>query len=445
MLIAGEAGEMAIHDHLRQHWALLTAGVVIAALAAAGVAVFWTMPPRTIVMATGAEGGAYNEIGKRYQEILARDGVRLRLVTTSGAVQNLALLRNRRSGVSVALLQGGTTTEAEAPEIESLGTVFYEPLWLFQRRELKGQGLDGLRGKKISIGAEGSGTRALSLELLGRHGIDGGTVELLDYSPQITSDRLLAGEIDAAIMSTSWDSHIVRKLLADQRVDLVSFPHTDAYVALYPFLSKVTVPAGVGDLANSRPPSDVELFAPKASLVVRNDVHSALQFLLLNAAVQIHSGPGIFRRAGQFPAAEAIDVPLSDEAIQFYKSGRPFLQNYLPFWAASLAARLLVVLIPILGILYPLLRFLPAIYGWMMRRKISRLYGELRFLEDELETRREQKDSSSIVQRLDHLKRQANQLRIPAAYASLVYVLRHHIDLVRQRLMAAPQATSPSS
>jgi TRAP transporter TAXI family solute receptor len=436
---------MAIHDHLRQHWALLTAGVVIAALAAAGVAVFWTMPPRTIVMATGAEGGAYNEIGKRYQEILARDGVRLRLVTTSGAVQNLALLRNRRSGVSVALLQGGTTTEAEAPEIESLGTVFYEPLWLFQRRELKGQGLDGLRGKKISIGAEGSGTRALSLELLGRHGIDGSTIELLDYSPQITSDRLLAGEIDAAIMSTSWDSHIVRKLLADQRVDLVSFPHTDAYVALYPFLSKVTVPAGVGDLANSRPPSDVELFAPKASLVVRNDVHSALQFLLLNAAVQIHSGPGIFRRAGQFPAAEAIDVPLSDEAIQFYKSGRPFLQNYLPFWAASLAARLLVVLIPILGILYPLLRFLPAIYGWMMRRKISRLYGELRFLEDELETRPEQKDSSSIIQRLDHLERQANQLRIPAGYASLVYVLRHHIDLVRQRLMAAPQATSPSS
>jgi hypothetical protein len=246
-------------------------------------------------------------------------------------------------------------------------------------------------------------------------------------------------------MSTSWDSHIVRKLLADQRVDLVSFPHTDAHVALYPFLSKVTVPAGVGDLANSRPPSDVELFAPKASLVVRNDVHSALQFLLLNAAVQIHSGPGIFRRAGQFPAAEAIDVPLSDEAIQFYKSGRPFLQNYLPFWAASLAARLLVVLIPILGILYPLLRFLPAIYGWMMRRKISRLYGELRFLEDELETRPEQKDSSSIIQRLDHLERQANQLRIPAAYASLVYVLRHHIDLVRQRLMAAPQATSPSS
>ena len=157
------------------------------------------------------------------------------------------------------------------------------------------------------------------------------------------------------------------------------------------------------------------LFAPKASLVVRNDVHSAIQFLLLNAAVQIHSGPGIFQRAGQFPAAEAIDAPLSSEAIQFYKSGRPFLQNYLPFWAASLVARLLVVLIPILGIMYPLLRFLPAMYGWMMRRKISRLYGELRFLEAELPARTGAQDRRTMAARLDHLEQQANRLRIPAA------------------------------
>jgi TRAP-type uncharacterized transport system substrate-binding protein len=130
-------------------------------------------------MATGSEGGAYHEIGKRYQEILAREGVRLRLLPTGGSVENLALLRNVRSGVSVALLQGGTTTESEAPEIESLGTVFYEPLWLFYRSEFRDQGLKGLRGRKISIGPQGSGTRALSLELLKRRGIDSQAVELL--------------------------------------------------------------------------------------------------------------------------------------------------------------------------------------------------------------------------------------------------------------------------
>jgi TRAP-type uncharacterized transport system substrate-binding protein len=170
--------------------------VAVAAVAVAGFAVFWTMPPRTIVMPTGTEGGAYHEVGKRYQEILAREGIRLRLVSTAGAVANLALLRNRRSGVSVALMQGGTTNENGAPEIESLGTVFYEPLWLFQRSELKGQGLDGLHGRKISIGPEGSGTRALALELLKRQGIDSQNVEFLGHSAQV------AGESCCRVRST---------------------------------------------------------------------------------------------------------------------------------------------------------------------------------------------------------------------------------------------------
>jgi TRAP-type uncharacterized transport system substrate-binding protein len=389
-------------------------------------------------MATGAEGDAYHETGKRYQEILARAGVRLRLVPTNGTVANLALLRDRRSGVSVALMQGGATTEREAPKIESLGTVFYEPLWLFQRRDLGGKGVDELRGRKISIGPEGSGTRLVALELLKRRGIDGRTVEFFDYPLQVAAEKLLAGEIDAALMMISSDAAIVRRLLADERVELTNFPNIDAYIALYPYLSKVVVPAGVGDLANNRPPADVELFAAKASLVVREDVHSAIQFLLLNAAVQIHSRPGILRRPGQFPAAEAIDLPLSNEANQFYRSGRPFLQNYLPFWAASLAGRMLIVLIPIVGILYPLLRLVPAIYGWVMRRRVARLYGELRFLEDELVARRDASEERTIVERLDNLERQANRLRIPAAYASMVYMLRHHIDLVRQRLTAQP-------
>jgi TRAP transporter TAXI family solute receptor len=432
---------MAIQDQLRQHWALFAFAVAATAAVAAGVAVFWTMPPRTVVMATGAEGGGYHEIGKRYQAILASEGVRLRLVTTGGAIDNLKLLRNRRSGVSVALIQGGTTSENEAPEIESLGTVFYEPLWLFRRVELKGEGLDWLRGRRISVGAEGSGTRVLAVELLKRHGIDGGNTRFFAYSPQQASEKILAGEIDAVIFSISWDSPIVRKLLADGRIDLASFPNIDATIALYPFLNKVTVPAGVGDLAANRPPTDVTMFAPKASLVVREELHSAIQFLLLNAAMQIHSSPGIFQRAGQFPAPEGIDAPLSAEAVQFYKSGRPFLQNYMPFWAASLVTRLLVVVLPILGILYPLMRFLPAVFGWAMRRKISRLYGELRFLEDEVLARTGTPDDRrAMILRLDELEQQANRLRIPAAYASMLYMLRHHIDLVRQRLITETPA-----
>ena len=270
---------MAGKDVQRSRWPLIAIAVTAVVVLIAAFMVLRTMPPRVVVMATGTEGGAYHEIGKRYQEILARAGVELRLRQTGGSVENVALLRDPRSGVSVGLVQGGSLGDIEVSELESLGTVFYEPLWLFYRSELRGMGLEALRGRKISIGPEGSGTRVLALELLKRQGIDRQVGELLPFGAQAAGEKLLAGEIDAAIMLISWDSPVARQLLADERVEVASFPHTDAYVALYPYLNKVVVPAGLGDLAKNRPAADVTLFAPKASLVVRKDLSSAIQFL----------------------------------------------------------------------------------------------------------------------------------------------------------------------
>jgi hypothetical protein len=337
--------------------------------------------------------------------------------------------------VNVALVQGGSISAHEARELESLGTLFYEPLWIFHRTDLQVLTTDDLRGLKVSIGPLGSGTRMLSLELLKRNGLDQQVSGLLALTPQAAADKLLAAEIDAAFILASWDAPAVQRLVADERVGLTNVPRADAYVALYPFLSKVTVPAGVGDLGKHLPPSDVTLFATKASLVVRRDLHSAIQYLLLNTAVRIHSGVGMFHRAGRFPAAEGIDLPLSDQAIQFYKSGLPFLQNNLPFWMASLVGRLLVVLIPIVAVLYPMVRLLPELYNWLMRSKIARLYGELRFLEDEIKGG-DAAATSDLVARLDQLEKQVNQLGMPAPYASMMYLLRNHIAVVRDRLKA---------
>ena len=204
----------------------------------------------------------------------------------------------------------------------------------------------------------------------------------------------------------------------------------------------MTLPAGVADLARHRPATDTVLVAARASLIVQQELSTAIQYLLLNTAVQIHSGPGIFQRAGQFPAAEAIDIPLSDEALQFYKSGRPFLNTIMPFWMAALIGRLLVVLIPLIGVLYPLMRFMPVVYDWGRRRKIARIYGELRFLEAEVETRGAQFDPAEAAERLDRIERQANQLKFPVAYASMHYLLRNHIALVRDRLKAMVPRTA---
>jgi TRAP-type uncharacterized transport system substrate-binding protein len=426
---------MIIGDYAYKFWRYLAVTGAVAIFFGASLFIVTTLPPRELVMATGAEGDANYELGIRYREILAKEGVRLQLLPTSGSMENLRHLRDPRSGVSVGFIQGGTTTRKEAPELESLGTVFYEPLWLFRRGEI-GEGVQALRGRRLSIGSEGSGGRALVLQIIERTRLDSIIGELLGFPPQVAAEKLIAGDIDAAFIVTAWESPVVQSLLHAKGIELLNAQHADAFVAIYPFLHKLVLPAGVIDLLTNRPPSDVVLLAPKASLAVRADLHPALQYLLLNAAVQIHSQPEIFQKAGQFPAAEAIDIPLSQEAQRFYKTGRPFLQGYLPFWVATLVEKALVVLLPLAALLFPVFKFLPQSYDWIMQLRIRRLYDEIRSIESEMEVQGTEIDRSALNAKLNLIDQRANHLQLPNVYASSLYTLRSHIDLVRTRLAA---------
>ena len=321
---------MTVREFLRPNWHVVTIAVTGSTIVCAAVFLLSTMPPRSIAMATGPEGGGYYEIGKQYQALLARAGVEVRLVATAGSVENLALLRDPKSGVKIALVEGGSVGKASG-ELESLGTLFYEPLWIFHRGALEGGTLAALRGQKVSIGPVGSGSHALLLQLLKRNEIDQDVGKLVALPPQEAANKLLAGEIDAAAMLASWDAPVVQELIADERIELFSTARADAYVALYPFLSKVTVPRGVGDLAKDLPPADVTVFATKASLVVRKGLNPAIQYLLLSTATQLHSGVGMFHRAGRFPAAEGIELPLSREAVYFYNPGSRFCSTIFCF------------------------------------------------------------------------------------------------------------------
>jgi len=408
--------------------------VPAAILLAAGVIIFVTLPPRTVTMATGAAGGANHELGMRYRDILARSGVRLRLVNTTGGLDNLARLRDRRSGVQVGFIQGGTTTKDESPNVESLGSIFFEPLWLFYRSGI-GDGIERYRGRRISIGPEGSGGRALALEIMKRTKVDAVVGEVLGFPPQEAADKLIAGAVDIAFIVSGWDSPAVQRLMAADGIEVANVPRPDAFIALYPFLSKVVLPSGVADLAANRPPADVVLLAAKASLAVRGDLSSAIQYLLLNAAVEIHSPPGIFQKSGQFPAGESVDLPLSEEAQRFYKSGRPLLQAYLPFWLAALVERFLVVFVPALVLMYPAFALLPRAYDWLMQSRILRLYDEMKAIERDLASGNEPRGALSA--RLERLYQSASELQLPAKYASMQYTLRMHLDLVRDRIVAS--------
>jgi TRAP-type uncharacterized transport system substrate-binding protein len=414
--------------------------VVIAFAVAILVLVVWTVmdaaPPSTVVMATGPEGSDYRELGLRYQEILARNGVTLRLVPSQGGVENLERLRDPKSGVGVGFAQGGLTNAKESPELVSLGTLFYEPVWVFFRGELPKLGPDTLKGRSMSVGPPGSGSRKLALELIDVVGMNRKGMELLEFTPRQAAEAMLQGKLDFAIIVNSWDSPLAQQLLASGRVNAASLPRAAAHVALRPFLTRLVVPQGVADMKNNRPPTDLVLVAPKASLVVRRELHPAIQYLLLQAAEEVHGGPSIFNKAGEFPAAEAIDLPISDDARQYYRTGPPFLQRYLPFWMAGGVTKLLILLIPIVGVLYPLLQLLPAVYAGIMRQRIYRLYGELKFLESDFDARKPEQGMEDFVDRLNRLQDRADHMQVPTAFASLLYTLRDHVNVVRARFQA---------
>jgi TRAP transporter TAXI family solute receptor len=429
------------------------AAIGIAILAAAlaiwvGALIFPPAPPRSVVMYTGPEGGKYFELGKRYREILARSRIDLRLVATAGAVENIQRLADSAKAAAVGFVQGGSADDAEKRNLPlaSLGTLYFEPLWFFHAGSSDTYALEQLRGKRVAIGAEGSGTLALARRLLAVNRIDDRFAQFVALTPTDTADQLLSGELQAAFLSSSWDSPVVQRLLTSDRVGPLTYPRADAYVALFPFLTKLTLPAGVADMARNLPPHDVTLFAPKASLVVRKDLHSAIQYLLLQAAAEIHSQPDIFQGAARFPAAEADDFPLSEDARQYYKSGPPWLQRYLPFWLAVLAGQALALLIPLGGIIYPLLRGAPALYLWSARRRIYRLYRELKRIEHEVLLRSGAGDTERIRPRLLELEERVSEMKVPGMYGQMLYTLKMHIALVRTEMEArvAERTSTPT-
>jgi TRAP-type uncharacterized transport system substrate-binding protein len=390
------------------------------------------LPSRSITIATGPPGSAYELFAEQYREILARDGVKLQLVPSNGALDNVRLLRDPKSGVSVGFVQSGSLDASAAQDIESLGTIAYEPLWFFCRCNGALPQVNEIKDWPVSIGPNGSASRPLALKLLALNGIRSDELKLFDYPAADAEKALMEDRIMAALILTGWESPVVRRLARAPDISLLSFKRADAYVAIEPTLSKLVLPRGVADLATDRPSQDTNLIASKASLAVRNDLHPALQYLLLQAAMQVHSRPNIFQRAGEFPAAEQIDLPLSEEARQMYRAGPSFLHRVLPFWLAELVRRLLILIIPIAGIIYPMWSLGPRIYAWQMRRRVYLMYADLKMVERDLriatpETR------AAVMSRLDALDARARDLKVPTAFTEGTFNLRAHIQEVRAR------------
>jgi len=388
-------------------------------------------PPDRIVMATGGVDGAYHRFASRYAEILAREGITLELRPTAGAVENIELLR--AGEVSLAMVQSGVGDVESAPGLTSLGSVYYEPLWLFHRKDLELRRLGDLAGRWLAIGPEGSGTRALVTGLLKDNGLENGGA-WLGLGGQEALEALLGGGVDAAFFVISAESELASRMLRHPEIMAMDFARADAYTRRYPFLNSVELPEGVVDLALNIPDRNVRLLAPAANLVSEPDLHPALIDLLLQAASEVHGTGGWLEGRDEFPVPEMLAFPLNKEAGRYYKSGPPFLQRYLPFWAASLVDRLKVLLLPFLVLLFPLFKIMPPIYSWRMRARIYRWYGELEQAEEKFAAGRV--PLAEIHEQLDRVELEVQHVKVPLSFTNQLYHLRQHIDLVRNRIAA---------
>lgn len=420
---------------------IVSIGIILIISLAISLAVFLsfnTAAPNTITITSGPNGSTFQKNAEKYKKILAKEGIKLKILPSEGSADNLKKLINPKIDVDVGFIQGGEVDGINIDNLFSLGSISYQPLMIFYRGKPKTL-LSDFKGQRIDIGQEGSGTQALALALLKLNGIEpkGDTV-FVNTPPGDSVQALLQNHIDALfLMGDSVATDVIHQLLHTPDINLFSFSQADGYTRRINSLNKLELPQGAIDFGKNTPADNVYLIGPTVELIARKSLHPALSDALLEAAREVHGSPGLFRKRGEFPAPVAHEFQMSSDATRFYTSGKSFLYRILPFWLASLVNRILTVVVPLVLLLIPGLKIIPTIYRWRIQSRIYPWYKNLLEIErDAFKPSVDSNELEKLLNTLDHIDESVNKIKIPASYGDLFYALRGHISFVRERLHA---------
>ena len=419
--------------------ALAATAVVLLTVCSAAYLFFHSAPPNTLTISSGPEGSIFEVNAQKYAKVLARSGVKLKILPSHGSEENLARLSNPKSRVEIGFVQCGVTNVMGVKKLMSLGSIAYEPLMIFYSAKLTVPLISNFAGKRVAIGQPGSGARALALTLLLTNGITvGGATTVLDIGGEEAVQALDAGKVDAVfLMSDSVASATLRKLLHDPAYKIFDFTQAEGYTRRFPYLNKLELPVGSIDFGKNIPAETIHLIGPTVDLIAGSDLHPAMSDLLLDAAREIHGNASLLQRRGEFPSPLEHDIPVSADAIRYYKSGKSFLYRRLPFWLAGLVERVVVMIVPTLLVLVPGLKLIPAVLRLRVKLMLFRWYRELLSVERGLYGDILPQKRKEMLERLDTIEAAVKLVKVPATYADQFYGLRSNICHVRERYHSA--------
>lgn len=390
------------------------------------------LPPRKFTISTGGEAGSYYSFGLEYKDIIADESLKLEVLNSAGSVENVERLRS--GDVDIAIVQGGILNVKDEEELVSLGSLYYEPVWLFYREEFNTRRMTELEGLRIGIGSDGSGTQPVALQLLEVNGVTTENADFVKAGIGDMADMMLEDELDAVFMVVSPTSSAVQKLAGDSDIEIFDFIRADAYRSRFTYFNSIELGQGALDLINNVPNRRKTLLAVTANLVVHKDINPNLARLLIFTSDRVHSGPGIFEASGEFPSSDYITAPLHDEARRYFKEGASWFENNFPFMVAAIFDRLIVILLPLLTLVYPLGRSMIPLYRMGMNRRITRWYNIIGEIDRAVPVMKHTDIERELARLLDIEEQLREKTKLPESYMARFYNLREHIELVRMHI-----------
>lgn len=394
-------------------------------------------PPDKVLMATGT-GGSYKVLGEKYKAYFEKRGIELKLIETHGSKENLQHLIDRKDPIQAAFVQGGMIAVDNLSGVQSLGSVDYEPVWIFYRKNTFNEGIHvsdrDITKLRINIGPIGSGTHAQAVSILKQNHLTPTAPNLLSMNNADAVNAIEQGEIDAVFLVDGYESPNVQRLIKNPNIRLVTFSRADAYTRLLPYFEELGVPMGGFDLGKNIPDHPIQLISTTTNLLIDDRLHPAIQVLFLEAAQEINGAKSYFSKAGEFPVYMNTEAPLSNEAKFFYEKGTPTLMKYLPFWLAEFLERMFFLLLPFAAFAYPIIKSIPSYRTNLAKKQINSIYKELDKFEQNTIQTYDPNRRGEYIEVLNEMERRVLNSKAAKLATADCYSLRNNIEFIRNAL-----------